>query len=93
MTAGTGLTFMRRAGVPVAQSVKPSILDFGSGHDLTVVRLSPTSGSMLGGEPAWDSLSLSLSLSFSPSLPLPCSHTLSLKQNKKIYEKGNLGSF
>jgi len=32
-------------------------LDFGSGHDLRVVRSSTTSGSMLGMEPAEDSLS------------------------------------
>ena len=31
----------------MAQSFEPPTLDFGSGHDLTVVRLSPTSGSML----------------------------------------------
>ena len=34
-------------------------LDFGLGHDLRVVGLSPMLGSMLGVEPAWDSLSLS----------------------------------
>ena len=37
-------------GTWVAQLVKP--LDFGSGHDLRVVRLSPTLGSVLGMEPA-----------------------------------------
>ena len=31
--------------------VKHLTLDFGSGHDLTVVRLRPTSGSLLGIEP------------------------------------------
>jgi len=46
----------------VAQLLKSLTLDFGSGHDLRVVRLSPSSVSELGVEPAQDS--------FSP-LPLP----------------------
>ena len=33
-------------------TVKPLILDFGSGHDLRAVRLSPVSGALLGVEPA-----------------------------------------
>ena len=41
----------------MAQSVKHQILDFVSGHDLTVVRLNPETGSVLGMEPASDSLS------------------------------------
>lgn len=41
-------------------SVKCLMLDCGSGHDLRVVRSSPALGSTLGGQPAWDSLSLSL---------------------------------
>jgi len=36
----------------VAQLVKCPTLDFGSGHDLRVVRSSPMSGSTLGMEPA-----------------------------------------
>lgn len=36
-------------------------LDFGLGHDLRVVRMSPTSSSMLDMETAEDSLSLALS--------------------------------
>ena len=36
----------------VAQWVKRPTLDFGSGHDPTVVRLSPAWGSELGVEPA-----------------------------------------
>ena len=36
----------------MAQSVKQLTLDFGSGHDLRVVRSSPMSGSVLGAEPA-----------------------------------------
>ena len=36
----------------VAQSAKCPTLNFGSGHDLRVVRSSPMSGSALGVEPA-----------------------------------------
>ena len=36
----------------MAQSVEYLTLDFGSGHDLRVVRSSPASGSALGMEPA-----------------------------------------
>jgi len=36
----------------VAQSFKRPTLDFGSDHDLRVVRLSPLLGSALGLEPA-----------------------------------------
>ena len=39
-------------GNQVAQSVKHLTPDFGSGHDLIVVRLSPMLGSVLGMEPA-----------------------------------------
>ena len=39
-------------GAWVAQSVKRPTLDFGSGHGLTVVRLSPVLGSVLGMKPA-----------------------------------------
>ena len=35
-------------GVWVAQSVERSTLDFGSGHDLTVLRSSPVSGPPAG---------------------------------------------
>jgi len=38
-------------GAWVAQSVKHPAVDFGSGHDLRVVRSSPASGSMLDVEP------------------------------------------
>ena len=37
-------------GGSVALLVKCWILDFGSGHDLRVMRLSPTSGFILSGE-------------------------------------------
>ena len=50
----------------MAQSVKCQTVDFGSGRDLRVVRLSPASGSMLSAD----------SVCLSPSAPHP---TLSLK--------------
>ena len=71
-------------GAWVAQSVKHLILDFGSGHDLTVCGFEPhVRLCTVSTEPAWDSdfpspsappllmlaRSLSLSLSLSPSLP------------------------
>jgi len=39
-------------GAWVAQLVKRLTLDFGSGHDLKIMRSSPVSGSMLRVEPA-----------------------------------------
>ena len=73
----------------MAHSVEYLTPDFGSGHDLRVVGLSPVLGSALGMEPAWDSislsLSLSLSLSVSLSLPLPycvCVHMHLLSLSK-----------
>ena len=42
----------------MAQLFKHLILDFGSGHDLRIVRSSPELGSMLSRESARDSLSL-----------------------------------
>ena len=58
-------------GTWVVLWVKLPTLNFGSGHDLRVVGSSPTSGSGLSGESAWDSLSPS------PSA-LPPAHALSL---------------
>ena len=50
----------------MAQSVKPSTLDFGAGHELTVGGIEPHIGLCTWrAESAWDSLSLSLS---APSL-------------------------
>ena len=43
---------LRDRGTCVTQSVKRSNLDFNSGHDLRVMRLSPVWGSALGMEPA-----------------------------------------
>ena len=60
----------------MAQSVKRSTLDFGSGRDPRVMRLSPASGSALSVKPAEDSLRSS------PSAPPPlvptCALSLSL---------------
>ena len=53
-----------------AQSVERLTLDFSSGRDPRVVGSSPTSGSALSVEPAWDSLSLPLPLSPAHALPL-----------------------
>ena len=61
-------------GTRVAQLVEQPTLDFTSGHDLTVMRSSPTSGSVLSVEPACDSLSPSL------SAPPPLLLCLSLSQ-------------
>ena len=67
-------------GAWVAQVVKRPTLGFSSGHDLTVMRSSPASGSPRSVEPAWDSLSFPLALPHS---------LLSLKINeffkKEIY--------
>ena len=49
----------------MAQLVKSLTLDFGSGHDLRVVKLNPVSGSVLSLETAYPSSSSSL---LSPSL-------------------------
>ena len=55
----------KRRGTWVAQSLKHLALDFGSGHDLTVVRSSPMSDSTLNVEGI---LSPSLSLPFPPQI-------------------------
>ena len=62
-------------GTWVPPSVKCPMLDFGSVHDLRVIRLSPTLGSMLSVEPAWNSPSPP-----SPLHPCALSH---LKKKKK----------
>ena len=62
-------TFVKKSlgGAWMAQSVKGPTLGFGSGHDLSFLGLSTDMA-----EPSWKSL----------SLPLPCSHSLGLSQNK-----------
>lgn len=59
----------KKQGAWVAQSLKSPTFDFGSGHGIMDVRLSPTSNSVLSRESARDSLSLY------PSLWL-CSYSL-----------------
>ena len=44
--------YSKNCGSWVSQLVKCPTLDFSSGHDLTVVRSSPTLGSALSMEPA-----------------------------------------
>ena len=54
----------------MAQLVEHPTLDFGSGHDPRVTGLSPTLGSALNMEPAWDSVSVSHPLPLSPAFSL-----------------------
>ena len=54
----------------MARLVKHPALDFGSGHDLTVVRSSPMSGFVLSKRGDCLGFSLSLSLSTPPLLAL-----------------------
>ena len=67
----------------MAQSVKRLTLGFGSGHDLRAVRSSPTSGSALDTEPAWDSLSLRLSQSLAHSCHFCLSQKIHLNLKKE----------
>ena len=62
---------VRYRGTWVDQSVKHPTLDFSLGHDLRVMRSSPTSGSTLGMEPAQDSSS--------PYTPLPPTKAIKFK--------------
>ena len=57
-------------GAWVAQSVKHLTPDFGSDHDLPVMRSSPKPGSMLSEESASDFLSVSVPLCPSPACML-----------------------
>ena len=59
----------------MAQSVKHLTFDFGSGHDLTAMGLSPMTGSMLGMELAYYSLSPSVCLSLSKNVTLSIHQT------------------
>ena len=63
----------------MAQSDKHPTLDFGSGHDLRVMKLSPVSGSIHDRHGAY--LKFSLSLHLGPSSPPP---SLSLKKRKSL---------
>ena len=78
----------------VAQPIKHSILDFGSGHDLKGSETEPQVRLCANGvEPAWDFVSLSLSLSLCPSRTHTCacmlsrSLSLSLSQTLKTIEE------
>ena len=57
-------------GARVAQVVERLTLDFDSGYDPRVVGSSPTSGSTLSVDPAWDPPSLPPSLPLSPTRAL-----------------------
>ena len=63
----------------MAQSVKCLTLDFGSDHDLRVMRLSPALGSELSGESTSSSPSASLS-------SCVCSLSLSKIKKKDIFK-------
>ena len=62
----------------MVQYVGHLTLDFGSGHDLGVLRSDSELGSAIGTKPAWDSLSLPLPL----HLPTPRILSLSLSRRK-----------
>ena len=79
MTAGLPYKNIKGKDAWVALSVKCPILDFSSGHDLTIVRSSPMLGSLLSRESAWDSLS--------PSAPLLLSK---IYINKTFLKKRNI---
>lgn len=59
----------------MVQSVKSQTLNFSSGQDLRVVRLSPALGSLLRVEPAYDSLL--------PPSPHPCPRLMHMLSQKK----------
>ena len=67
----------------MASLVKCLTLDFGSGHDPTVVRSSPVLGSLLA---AWN-LSGILSLSLSLPIPHSCVVSLKIKLKKRLKQK------
>ena len=69
-----------KRGTWVAQSVKHPTLDFCSGHDLTLVRLSPSSGPALT---EWSLLQFSPSLSAHPPLMLCLSKVNKCLKKKK----------
>ena len=70
----------------MAQSVKRPTHDFNSHHDLRVLGSSPTSGSVLSREFAWDSLTLLLLL-FLLSLLNICIFPVLTVEEKKLQEK------
>ena len=67
----------------MAQLVKCLILDFSSGHDLTVYEMEPRIRLCAdSAEPAWDSLPPSLSAP--PLLTCACMRSLALSLSQKI---------
>ena len=74
------LNLFSMRGAWLAQLVKHLTLDFGSGHDLSVVRYSSVPSSILSGESAEGSVSPSpFALPPTCVLMLACSHSLSNK--------------
>ena len=69
-------------GAWMAQSVRHLTVDFTSGHDLMVLRSSPTLGSRLGVKPAYYSLSPSALHARTYALSLSLSLSLSVKNKK-----------
>ena len=73
----------------VAQSIKHSTLDFGSGHDLMVHEIEPHKPRSRvcadSREPAWDSLSLSWDSPLFLPLPLVLSFSLKINKNKHVF--------
>ena len=70
-------------GLWESRSVEHPDFGFSSGHDLRVMRSSPTSGSTLSGESAW----VSLSFPFCPFLPSPHTRSHSVPQISKVFKK------
>lgn len=69
----------------MAQPAKHPSLDFGSGHEHRVVRLSYTLGSVMGVQPSEDSLPL-------PLLTPMCVHMCSLSLLKKLIDEFSLSA-
>ena len=85
----TARNLVEQGGAWVAQLVECPTLDFGSGHDLRVMRSNPMSGCTLGMESAWGSLSSS------PSAPPPTLrtslHSLSVSLKKIKFRRAETG--
>lgn len=75
----------RSRGTWVGLLVKSPTLHLSSGHDLRLMRQSPTLGSTLGMQPAWEFCLLFLCPFPNPSHT--CSVSVSLRNNKKYFLK------
>ena len=64
----------------MAQPIKPPILDFCSGYDLTVCGIEPCIGLCADSVESWDALSLSLC----PSPPNKETNKQTLKKSKRL---------